>query len=206
MQTMTCRQIGWAVLGLLAFGGCNSPYHADRGALAGGLGGAGVGALMGSAVGHTGAGAAIGAGVGTLAGAAIGSEMDQSEAQNRAMMEARLSQQAAAGSVTVQDVLGMQQAGVAPEVIATHIRTHGMAVPLQAQDLIALQQQRVPAAVVQAMQESPPRPLATRPMMVNQPPVLVQEYPYYWGPSYYRPMPCYHHYGPGVHWGIGVGR
>lgn len=196
----------WVVLLVLSMAGCNSPYHADRGALAGGLGGAGVGALVGSAVGHTGAGAAIGAGVGTLAGAAVGSEMDRTEAENRALIEARLGRQMA-GSVTVQDVMAMHQAGVAPEQIITHIRSHGMTTSLQAQDLILLQQQKVPANIVQAMQESPPRPMPTQPAMLGQPPVVVQEYPYYWGPSYYyRPMPCYPHYGPGMHWGVSVGR
>ena len=207
MRAMKCGQSGWAVLALLVFGGCYSPYHTDRGALAGGLGGAGVGALVGSAVGHPGAGAAIGAGVGTLAGAAVGSEMDQMEARNRAEIEARMGRQVAAGSVTMQDVLAMHQAGVAPELVVTHIRTHGMAAPLQAQDLIVLQQQRVSPAVVQAMQESPPRPMAAQPVMVSQPPVIVEEYPYYWGPPpYYRPMPRYHHCGPGMHWGVSVGR
>ena len=60
------------VLATLALGGCQSPYHSDRGALFGGLLGAGTGAIIGDAVGDAGAGAAIGAGVGALGGAAVG--------------------------------------------------------------------------------------------------------------------------------------
>ena len=48
---------------------------------------------MGHALGNTGAGAAIGAGVGVLSGAAIGAGMDETEARNRALIEAKLGRQ-----------------------------------------------------------------------------------------------------------------
>jgi hypothetical protein len=190
--------------------GCESPYHADRGALLGGLGGAGVGALVGNAVGNTGAGAAIGAGVGALSGAAIGAGMDEIEAKNRALIEAQLGRQVAAGAVTVDDVLAMTQARVDDELIVNHIRIHGMAATLQARDIIWLQQQGVSARVIKAMQEPPPQPRRET-VVLQQPvrPVIVEEYHYgppypYWGP------PCYHYYPrhrhrPGVSWGISVG-
>ena len=63
--------------------GCQSPDHADQGALVGGLFGAGTGAIIGKACGNPLAGAAIGAGAGALTGAAIGSKMDADEARNR---------------------------------------------------------------------------------------------------------------------------
>lgn len=173
---------------LLAASGCQSPYHADRGALFGGLTGAGVGALVGHATGNTGAGAAIGAGVGALTGAAVGSGMDEIEARNRAEIEARMGRPVAAGAVSMEDVIAMTQAGVNEEVIATHVRNNGVARPLQTTDLIALQNSHVSARVIRAMQEPPPQ----QPVVVQgaPPPVIVQEY---YGPpyGYYPAYPCY---------------
>lgn len=185
--------------------GCASPYHTDRGALVGGLTGAGVGALVGNAVGNTGAGAAIGAGVGALSGAAIGSEMDEMEARNRAMISQQLGRQVAAGAVTIDDVVAMTRGGVNEELIVNHVRAHGVARPLQASDLIMLQQQGVSTRVIAAMQEPPaPRVVAQpapQPVIIEQvpPPVVVAPYAPYWrGPCYPR------HHRPGVSWGISV--
>jgi len=197
-----------AMVGLITvvgMAGCRSPYHADRGALFGGLTGAGVGAVVGDAVGNAGAGTAIGAGVGALTGAAIGQGMDEVEAKNRAMIEQQLGRQVAAGAVTTGEVVAMTQAGVADELIINHIRAHGMATPLGTNDLISLQQQGVSTSVIKAMQAPPP----AKPVVVREPapqPVIVEEYHYapaYWGPPPYRyrrrpPR-------PGVHWGIAFG-
>jgi hypothetical protein len=195
---------------LLLLAGCQSPYHSDQGALFGGLLGAGTGAIVGSAVGHPGAGAAIGAGAGALSGAAIGSGMDEIEAKNRMQIEQTLGRQIAAGSVTVPDVVNMTRAGVAEDLIANHVHYHGLAAPLQANDLIYLQQQGVSPRVVAAMQEAPqPQPVAYA-APEPQPGVVVAE-PYYYPPPYYWGPPppyryrCYPHYRPGVSWGVAVG-
>lgn len=193
--------VAGGLLALACLSGCQSPYHADRGALFGGLTGAGVGALVGSASGNAGAGAAIGAGVGALTGAAVGGSLDEIEARNRAEIEARLQHPVQAGGVTITDVVAMTQAGVADDVIATHIRYHGVAQPLQTADLIQLQNNNVSPRVVQAMQQPPAQP---GPVVVQQgpPPVIVQEYygPYGYYPPYHRPCPppvrfgfSYHH-------------
>ncbi|MGD9721188.1 MAG: glycine zipper domain-containing protein [Pirellulales bacterium] len=208
---MLCRSfananaIGWCCVLLAA--GCASPYRSDQGALFGGLTGAGLGALVGSASGNTGAGAAIGAGVGALSGAAVGGTLDDIEASNRAEIAARLGRPAPTGSVTIDDVVAMTRAGVAEEVIVTHVRNHGPARPPQASDLIVLQQQGVSPRVVQAMQSAPPpaQAMAGPPMVVAEPyPVPA---PVYWGPPYgYYPYPppCYRPYRRGgVHWGVG---
>lgn len=181
--------------------GCESPYHADRGALLGGLGGAGVGALVGHAMGNTGAGAAIGAGVGALSGAAIGAGMDEVEAKNRAMIEAQLGRRVRPGSVTIDDVVMMTQGHVNDDLVINHIRAHGMVAPPSASDLIALQQKGVSTRVIQVMQEPPPARRET--VVVEQPPqtVIVRDYgprPY-WGPRYYYPPPR-----PGVRVGIAI--
>jgi hypothetical protein len=178
--------------GLLLFSGCYSPYRSDRGALAGGVGGAGVGALVGEAVGHPGVGALVGAGVGAVSGAAVGGALDNIEANNRAQIEARLGHAVPAGAVTVGEVVNMTRAGVAEDLMINHIRSHGMAAPLQAQDLIFLQQQAVPTRVVQAMQ-APPVVVA---QPVPGPPVIVGGYapvPYMGPPP---PYPYYRAWRP----------
>jgi len=182
----------WLCLSLL---GCNSPYRADRGALVGGVTGAGLGAIVGNAVGSPGAGAAIGAGVGALSGAAVGSSLDEIEARNRAEIEARLGRPAPAGAVTIDDVVAMTRSGVAEDVIVTHVRNHGLVAPLRATDLIMLQQQGVSPRVVQAMQAPPPQPAVVPAAYVAPPPAYWAPYPY--------PYPYYYPRGP--YWGVSVG-
>ena len=187
--------------------GCQSPYHADRGALFGGLLGAGTGALVGDAMGNTGAGAVIGAGVGALTGAAIGGEMDDMEARNRAMIASQLGREVRAGAVTIDDVVMMSQAGVDDELIANHIRCHGMVSPPGTHDLITLNSQGVSTRVIKAMQEPPPAPRRET-VIVERPaprPVIVEEYHYgpswgtpYYGHHVYRHRPRRSHVGWGM--------
>ena len=187
-----------------ALGGCASPHRADQGALIGGLGGAGVGALVGEAVDQPLAGAAIGGVVGALSGSMIGGSLDEIEARNRAEIEARLGRPAPMGAATVQDVVAMTQSGVSEDVIITHVRNHGVAQTLAANDLIYLQNQGVSPRVVQAMQV--PVASAAPPAMIvrgTPPPVIVEEH-YYdpWGPPpppyWHGPPPCWH--GPPRRW------
>ncbi len=176
-----------ALLGtmLLLTSGCYSPYAADRGALLGGAGGAGVGALVGQAAGgHPVVGALVGAGVGAASGAAVGSSLDQIQANNRAQIEARLGHPVRPGAVNVGDVVNMSRAGVADDLMINYIRSNGMAAPLQSNDLILLQQQGVSPRVVQAMQ--------TPPVVAGPPPVIVGPQPVMYAappPPYYGPPP-----------------
>jgi hypothetical protein len=183
-RRLLCPSLLCMLLGGLA-AGCASPYHSDQGALTGGLLGAGTGALVGSALGHAGAGAAIGAGVGALSGAAIGSEMDNAEAQNRAMIAQQLGRQVAAAAVTVNDAISMTRAGVHEELIINHVRAHGVAAPLQAADLILLQQQGVSPRVIATMQATPMPQPAPVVYQAAPPPVVVEECDP-WGYPYYR--------------------
>ena len=175
----------FALAAVLSASGCAT--HTQTGAAVGGLAGAGAGAVVGHAMGNTAAGAAIGAGVGALTGAAIGNSQDQAEARNRAIIEQQIGRQLA-GAVRVDDVIAMTRAGVAPELIMNHVRAHGMVAPLQANDLIVLQQQGVDSRVIATMQTTPP--VAGQPVIVQQdpPPVVVDDY--YGRPYYYHP----HHY------------
>jgi hypothetical protein len=166
--------------------GCASPSHTEEGTLFGGLLGAGTGAIIGHAAGNTAAGAAIGAGVGALSGAAIGAGQDQVEARNRAAIERQIGRQMA-GAVHIDDVVAMTRAGVQPELIMNHIRAHGMAAPLQAPDLIMLQQQGVDGRVIATMQATPVPCVAGQPVIVQEagpPPVVVEGY--YGRPYYYH--------------------
>ncbi len=147
--------------------------------------------MVGGASGHPGAGAAIGAGVGALSGAAVGGSLDEIEANNRAEIAARLGRPAPTGAVTIDDVIGMSRAGVAEDIIVTHVHNHGSAAPLRPNDLIVLQQQGVSPRVVQALQAPPPQ--AAYPA----PPVVVAAPPPYWGPPYGYPYPYpYPYYRP----------
>jgi hypothetical protein len=178
----------WLLIALVpavASSGCCS-NNTDRGALTGGLLGAGAGAVAGHAMGNTAAGAAIGAGVGALGGAAVGNSMDQEEARNRALIAQQMGRQLDPGAVTISDVIAMRRANVNDDLVINQIHAHGMAAPLQTNDLINLPQQGVSARVIQAMQESPPR-------VVQPQPVYVEEYPppcdgprIYIGPRYHR--------------------
>jgi len=172
--------------------GCESPpNHTDQGALFGGLLGAGTGAVVGHALGNTGAGAAIGAGVGVLGGAAVGAGMDESEARNRALIEAKLGRQVAPGAVTVPDVVSLTRSGVDEGLIINHVHAHGLAAPLQAEDIIYLQQQGVSRNVIAVMQTERVAVVAT-PVYAAPPPggVIVEES---WGPRYYRPYRRYYY-------------
>ena len=153
--------------------GCRSPYYADRGALFGGLMGAGVGAIVGDAVGDAGAGAVIGAGVGAITGEAVGESLDEIDARNRAQIAAQLGRTPQAGAVTREEVIAMSRAGVAPQLITSHIRNNGMARPLTTADVIHLHQQGVATGVIEVMQSPPttrmPAQLApTRPVIIEE--------------------------------------
>lgn len=188
----------------IASAGCNSPYHADRGALVGGLLGAGTGAVVGNALGSTAAGAAIGAGVGALGGAAVGSGMDEVEARNRAMIAQHMGREIRAGAVTVDDVVMMSQAGVDEELIVNHVRSNGVARVPGPQELVMLKQQGVPVSVIRAMQEGPPpRPVVVQ-REVAPPPVIVEEHVYGPPPCYYPPPYYRRHHPPHVSWGVSV--
>ena len=174
--------------------GCCSPYHSDQGALAGGLLGAGAGAVVGHALGNTAGGALVGAGVGAVSGGLIGHGMDQDEARNRAMIAQQLGRQVDPGAVTVNDVLAMTRARVNEDLVINHIQAHGMAAPLQTNDLIALPQQGVSERVIAAMQAAPPPPPPqTVVVQPAPPPVIIEERPDYYGARVYVGPRYYHH-------------
>ena len=186
---------------LPAIAGCAMNSRAENGALIGGLGGAGLGAIAGHQVGHTGAGAAIGALAGAVTGTVVGDQIDQVEARNRAEIEARLGRPVAAGAVSIEDIVEMTQRGVHEDVIAQHVRAHGMTRPLTTDDLIRLTNSQVSDRVIRAMQEQPgPRYVQPATYVAPAPPPVIVEryydpYPPYCGPYYHRRH--HHHHHPG---------
>lgn len=197
-----CRLLAALLLSSLpVLAGCAMNSRAENGALLGGLGGAGLGAIAGHQVGHTGAGAAIGALAGAVTGTVVGDQIDQVEARNRAEIEARLGRPVAAGAVSIENVVEMTQRGVHEDVIAQHVRAHGMTRPLTTDDLIRLTNSQVSDRVIRAMQEQPaPRYVQPAAYVAPAPPPVIVEryydpYPPYCGPYYHRRH--HHHHHPG---------
>ncbi len=154
--------------------------------------------MLGGIVGHqfhsTGAGALIGAGAGALTGAVVGNKIDENDARNRALIEARLGRPVGPGAVSIEDVIAMTRAGVDEQVIVGHVNNNGVVRPLTTGDITFLTQNGVSSRVIQSMQ-APARQV--QPVIVQQaPPPVIVEQPYYydpyWGPHYYhRPYPYY---------------
>ncbi len=178
----------WTLLILIlpAVVGCQT--YAGNGSLFGGLGGAGLGALIGSATGHAGAGAAIGGVAGAVTGGAVGGALDDIDAKNRANCRGDGSR-AGAGAVNVNDVVAMSRAGVNEQLIVNHLNANGLARPLQANDIIYLQQNGISPSVIDAMQRT--RVAVAQPagavVVPGGPPpgaVVVASPGYYYGPHY----------------------
>jgi hypothetical protein len=184
----------------MALPSCQSPYYADRGALVGGVTGAGLGALVGEAAANEPlAGAAIGTAVGVVTGATIGSGLDEVAAQNSAAV-----QQAAYRAVTLQDVVQMSAGGLSDDVIISHVHSNGLTARPTAADLVGLRQAGVSNEVIRALQ-APPAPLiVTPPPIYGHPPVIYSAH-------HYAPLcpplhgPIRHSPRKHVHWGLSFG-
>ena len=198
-RSLIPRLLMVAFLGGVSCSGCASPYYTDRGALIGGLTGAGAGALIGEGSGDALPGAVLGGALGAVAGGALGANMDEIEARNRARIEQQMARPVSAGAATIDDVIAMHEAGVDEELIVGHIRSHGVARRPQAADLIALQERDVPKRVISALQSAPP-PNERVAQSYAPPPVIVEEH--YWDGPYYRPYRHHHHHHPHPGWGF----
>ena len=185
------------LLSIVLLVGCASPYRSDQGAMLGGLVGAGAGLAVGEATGNPLGGAILGAGLGALSGAVVGGSLDEIEARNRAEIEMRMGRPVPASAVTIADVAAMSQAGVPDEVIVTHIRNHGVAQPLQTNDILSLQMARVSPRVIQAMQtpDVPMGPPGTAIVAAPPPPVVIERH--YWADPWGPPPPYRHRHR---HW------
>jgi hypothetical protein len=186
------------VLGTVVHGaGCQSMNYAQRGGVLGGLAGAGIGAAAGESGGDAIPGALIGGTIGALTGSVIGDGIDADLAR-KAEIEARIGRRLAEAA-TPDDAIAMTRAGLSDDVIISHIRAHGVARPLEVNDLIHLRIEGVSDAVVKTLQTSP-GPVAVVRAPPGPPPVVVHEHYDPWC----GPPPWYHHHRhhPGVTWGI----
>src|SRR5262249_5205993 len=102
----------------------------------------------------------------------------------------------APGAVNVNDVVAMSRAGVNDQLIVNHLNANGLARPLQANDIIYLQQNGISPGVIDAMQRT--RVAVAQPagavVVPGGPPpgaVVVAGPGYYYGPRYYG----YYHHG-----------
>ena len=91
MQTR--KLVVCSALAVTLFGGCAQLNTTQKGALGGGMLGAGAGALIGRQSGHTAGGAAIGGALGALTGGVIGNQLQQGE-ERSAAQQAQLNRQA----------------------------------------------------------------------------------------------------------------
>ncbi|MFO0882890.1 MAG: glycine zipper domain-containing protein [Pirellulales bacterium] len=143
------KRISWLlslalVLTISASAMAQQPNYTRRGTIVGGLLGAGAGAAIGDGHDRAGTGALIGAAVGAIGGGAIGNSMDNTVTRERVNAENQYyqglnegrTQQALANGVTPQDVVAMTQAGLGDDVIATQVRSAGLARPVAMNDLI----------------------------------------------------------------------
>src|SRR6516165_7685822 len=125
-MTRTTMLVPLAAALSLAVTGCQSASNADQGALFGGATGGVLGGIIGHQFHNTAAGAVIGAGAGALTGAVVGSKIDEAEARNRALIEARLGHPVSPGAVSIDDVIAMTKAGVNEDVIVSHVNNNGV--------------------------------------------------------------------------------
>ena len=140
---------------LVACCGCQNMNKTEKGAVAGGAGGAAVGAIVGHQLGSTGAGAAIGALAGGSIGALVGNSEDESDRKHEAQARQAAYARAAAAqqkAMTNSDVIAMSQANVSDEVICNGIRTRGGRFDTKPQAIIQLQQSGVSSVVIEEMQ------------------------------------------------------
>ena len=183
------------------------PNYSGRGALLGGLLGAGAGAAIGDGHNHhAGQGALIGGALGAIGGAVVGNNIDNNNARQQYATENRIYQQQYAqqlqGTVTTQDIISMQQGGLGDDVICNHIRANGLARTPNVNELIYLRRNGVSDMIIQTMQTT--RPIQQQQVIVQQrqpaTQVIVQER--YYQPYYAPPPPVfYYHHHHGYHGG-----
>ncbi len=113
-----------------------------QGALVGGLLGAVAGGAIGRKKHKTTEGVLIGGAVGALGGAAVGSQMKSEPAKK-----------AAAGKVTMKQIIYWTEQGLPSEEIISRIKKANTVFTLTAEDIDYLHKQNVSQQVIEAMQE-----------------------------------------------------
>lgn len=145
------------ICGLLGLSGCAQMNHTEKGAVLGGVGGAGIGAIVGHQFGkQSGAGAVIGGLVGTAGGALVGNSQDQRARADKYAAQAayeRGARMADQRALTNRDVIDMTQQGVQDQIVLSMMTSRGTRFDTSPHAIIALQQHGVSDSVLKAMIE-----------------------------------------------------
>lgn len=168
--------------------GCSSMNNTEKGAVGGGLLGAGLGGLIGSYSGNAGAGAAIGGAGGALLGGLVGNDIDKQERrQEKAALAAAYHQPLGLG-----DIVKLTQDHVSDSVIIAQMQATGSVYNLTANDITYLRQQGVSEQVIVTMINRRPGTVAvpaTRREVIyvaEPPPTVGIGFGYTYGPRYRR--------------------
>jgi hypothetical protein len=171
--------------------------NTEKGAVGGGVIGAGAGTVIGAATGRPGLGAVLGTATGAVVGGAVGNQVDKDEARQKdiaqaaALADAQYQQQ----RLGIADVIAMAQAKQNDTIIINQIRNTRSTFNLTVSDLEMLKNNGVSDAVIAEMQAArapagPGRVVVREPRTViyDSPPpaVIVRPAPYY-----YAPRPVY---------------
>ena len=160
-------------ISIVTFNGCMLGPNARTGGLAGGLTGSAFGALAGLDSGRATEGAAIGALAGSALGNVLGDQVDQAQARQQYANQ-QYETQARRQAVTVEQVIEMSRSGLGDSIIANQIHNNGVLHTLTTQDLVALKNNGVSDAVIQAWQQT--APLGAAPARAPAPPVIVERW------------------------------
>jgi len=152
------RTMGLCCL-VAAFGfgsvGCSSMNNTEKGVLAGGAIGAGLGTAIGAATKNPKTGAVVGTLLGAGVGGIIGNEADQKDEQRTEMRQAAQEQAYDRDQPgRVSEIVDLANAGTPEAQIINHIKNNRMTFSLSAGDLKYLNENRVPARVIETMQTS----------------------------------------------------
>ncbi|MFO0810301.1 MAG: glycine zipper domain-containing protein [Gemmataceae bacterium] len=164
---------------VVAFTGCSTMDHTEKGIVGGGLLGAATGAVIGKATGNTAAGALIGAAAGGTAGGLIGNEIDDSE--KKIKQASATAAVPVRGPLSLQEIATMAQQGISDAVIIGQIRSTGSVYTLSPSDISYLKQYNVSDPVVLEMQATATRVPPPRPRVYARP---------YYGPEVVVVEPC----------------
>ncbi len=173
---------------MLSFGtGCSSMNNTEKGVLAGGAIGAGAGTLIGAVTGNPKTGAVVGGLLGAGVGGIAGDDADRKEERRADVKQANLERAYDnAQPNRMSEIVDLIAAGTPEQQVINHIKNKGMTFDLSAADLKYLNENRVPARVIEVMQTS--RSTIHVPIRKQQP-VVIREEVIVREPVYLNPPP-----------------
>ena len=170
-MTIRQRQLGLGGLVALAlFGtaGCETMNNTEKGVLAGGAIGAGAGTLIGAVTKNPKTGAVVGGLLGAGVGGLMGNDADKKERRQEFVQQVNATRAYdSAQPGRIGEVIDLVAAGTPEQQVVNHLKNKGMTFDLSAADIKQLNENRVPARVVETMQSSRAAALYSRPQPVR---------------------------------------